>query len=106
MNAVYLIFRYLQKNIGKNPGIILFDPLMEYDDENIFNGPLDKEEWVDFYPDASEAMPRNMLEPLGNPVLVRACVDANHARNLANRGSHSSILIYVNNALVLSFSKR
>ena len=37
LNAVYLIFRYLQKNIGRNPGRIVFDPLMEYDDENIFN---------------------------------------------------------------------
>ena len=106
LNAAYKIFRYLQKNIGKNPGRIAFDPLIEYDDENIFNGPLDKEEWVDFYPDAFEAMPRDMLEPLGNPVLVRAWVDANHAGNLANRRSHSGILIYVNNALILAFSKR
>ena len=51
-------------------------------------------------------MPRNILEPFGNPVLVRAWVDVNHAGNLANRRSHSGILIYVNNALVLSFSKR
>ena len=51
-------------------------------------------------------MPRNILEPLGNPVLVRAWVDANHAGNLENRRSHSGILIYINNVLVLSFSKR
>ena len=51
-------------------------------------------------------MPRNMLEPLGNPVLVTAWVDSNHAGNLENRISHSGILIYINNALVLSFSKR
>ena len=30
----------------------------------------------------------------------------NHAGNLANRRSHSGILIYVNNALILTFSKR
>ena len=70
LNAAYKIFRYLQKNIGKNPGRIAFDPLIEYDDENIFNGPLDKEEWVDFYLGAFEAMPRDMLEPLGNPVKI------------------------------------
>ena len=51
-------------------------------------------------------MPRNILEPLGNHVLVRAWVDANHAGNQANMISHSGILIYVNNALVLSFNKR
>ena len=47
-----------------------------------------------------------MLELFGNPVSVRAWVDANHTYNLANRRSHSGILIYVNNALILSFSKR
>ena len=43
LNAAYKIFRYLQKNLTKNPGRIAFDPLIEYDDEKIFNGPLDKE---------------------------------------------------------------
>ena len=46
------------------------------------------------------------MEPLGNLVLVRAWVDANHAGNLANRRTHSGILIYVNNALILLYSKR
>ena len=44
LNAVYIICRYLQKNIGKNPGRIAFNPLIEHDDQNIFNGALDKEE--------------------------------------------------------------
>ena len=39
LNSVYLIFRYLQKNTGKNHGRIVFDPLMEFDDENIFKLP-------------------------------------------------------------------
>ena len=43
---------------------------------------------------------------MGNPVIIRAWVDANHAGNLANRRSHSGILIYVNNALIMSYSKR
>ena len=106
LKAVYQVFRYLQKNLTKNPGRIAFDPLLEYDDERIFNGPIDKNEWIDFYPDACEAMPRDMPEPLGKPVLIRVWVDANHAGNLANRRSHSGILIYANNALVQFFSKR
>ena len=65
LNEVYIIFRYLQKNIGKNTGRIAFDPLIEHDDENIFNGALDKEEWVDFYPDAFEAMPGNTFGDIG-----------------------------------------
>ena len=67
-----MICIYLQKNIYKNPSRIVFDPLIEHDDENIFNGPLDKEEWVYFYPDTAETTPREMLEPLGNPVIIRA----------------------------------
>ena len=43
------------------------------------------------------------IEPLGNPVKVRAYVDANYAKNLNNRRSHSGILIYVNNTLSSSF---
>ena len=103
---MYIIFRYLQKNIGKNPGRIIFDPLIEHDNENMFNRPLDKEEWVYFYPDAAETMPRDMFEPLGNSVIVCAWVDENHLGNLVNKRSHPGILIYVNNALILSFSKR
>ena len=106
MKAAYQIFRYLQKNLTKNPGRIAFDPLLEHDDEGIFGGPLNKEEWADFYPDACEVMPREMLEPLGNPMLLRVWVDANHAGNLANRRSHSGILIYANNALIQWYSKR
>ena len=51
-------------------------------------------------------MPSNMLEPLGKPMHVRVWVDANHAGNLANRRSYSGILLYVNNALIMNYSKR
>ena len=106
LNAVFKIFRYLQKNMSKNPGRIAFDPLLIHDDENLFNSSNDPDEWKDFYPDACESMPRNMLEPLGREVNIRVWVDANHAGNVANRRSHSGILIYVNNALIISYSRR
>ena len=51
-------------------------------------------------------MPGKKIEPLGNVVNVRAYVDANHAGNLANRRSHTGILIYVNNAPIIWYSKR
>ena len=106
MQAAFKIFRYLQKNLPKNPGRLAFDPTMELEDEKIFEGSSNKEDWQDFYPDAEEAMPSNMLEPLGKTVHVRVWVDANHAGNLANRRSHSGILVYVNNALIINYSKR
>ena len=61
---------------------------------------------MDFYPDAAEALPGKKIEALGNPVRVRAYVDANHAGNMANRRSHTGILIYVNNAPITWYSKR
>lgn len=107
LQAVYQIFRYLQKNLTKNPGRLVFDPYLEHYDERLFEmGAQTKEEWIDFYPDAAELLPTNMLEPLGKCVKVRAWVDANHAGNLVNRRSHSGILIYVNNAPIVWYSKR
>ena len=36
LDAVYCIFRYLQKNLGKNPGRMSYDPMYEPTDENLF----------------------------------------------------------------------
>jgi hypothetical protein len=48
-----------------------------------------------------------MPEPLGNSVVVASYdVDANNAGDLANRRSHTGVLEYVNNALILWYSKR
>ena len=51
-------------------------------------------------------MPIHMSEALGKYVVIKACVDANHAGNIANRRSHSGIIIYVNNAPIIWYSKR
>ena len=51
-------------------------------------------------------MPIKMPEPLGNPVQTLAYVDANHAGNIKTRRSHSGILIYVNQAPIVWYSKR
>ena len=103
---MYKIFRYLQNNLKRNPGRIAFDPKIEYENDSLFLRAYTKIGWVDFYPDASEVMPRDLLEPLVKPVIVRVYVDANHAGNLVNRRSHSGILIYVSNAVIICYSKR
>ena len=52
LDAVYLIFRYLQKNLGKNPGRMSYDPMYEPTDENVFVVVgRDAEKWIYFYPD-------------------------------------------------------
>ena len=47
-----------------------------------------------------------MPKPLGNPVVMSAFIVANHAGNVVTRRSHSGIFIFVNNAMITSFSKR
>merc|ERR1712127_1017188 len=47
-----------------------------------------------------------MPEPLGAPVDSTAFEDSDHAGNVITRRSHTGILLFVNNALIRSFSKR
>jgi hypothetical protein len=47
-----------------------------------------------------------MPEPRGHSVIISAFVDANHAGNVVTRRSHSGIFIFVQNALIIWFSKR
>lgn len=107
LDAVHQIFRYLQKNLSKNPVRLAFDPAIPIIDEDLFNcTPQTVEHWQEFYPDAGDPVVIGAPEPLGNPVDIAAYVDANHAGDLANRRSHTEILIFVNNALILWYSKR
>ena len=46
------------------------------------------------------------LEPVGGDVTVWVYVYTNHAGNLANRRSHSGILIYFNSAPIKFYIKR
>ena len=48
-----------------------------------------------------------MPEPKGKSVVVVSCfVDANHAGNVITRRSHTGIILYVQNAPIIWFSKR
>ena len=53
-----------------------------------------------------EEDPHDMPEPLGKPVIISAFVDANHAGNVVTRRSHTGIFIFLNNALIIAFSKK
>ena len=53
LDAVYRIFRYLQKNLGKNAGRVVYNPMYEPTDENVFEfSGRDLYEWKYFYPNA------------------------------------------------------
>jgi hypothetical protein len=50
--------------------------------------------------------PRCQAKPQGQRVTISAFVDANHAGNKVTRCSHTDIIIYVQNAPILWYSKR
>ncbi|KAI2500467.1 Reverse transcriptase (RNA-dependent DNA polymerase) [Fragilaria crotonensis] len=101
LEAIYHIFAYLKKH--ENGARIVFDPKTPTIDERVFNSDAD---WSDFYGDVCEEMPPNMPEPKGKSVSISCFVDANHAGNAITRRSHTGIIIYVQNAPILWFSKR
>jgi hypothetical protein len=101
LEAIYHIFAYLKKH--ENGARIVFDPKTPQIDERVFKSKAD---WRDFYGDVIEELPPNMPEPKGQPVVVSCFVDANHAGNVITRRSHTGILIYVQNAPIIWFSKR
>jgi hypothetical protein len=93
------IFAYLKR---KSSCSMVFDYRQPEIDETIFR----QCDWTSQYPGAQEAIPPNMPEPRGRSVTTTCYVDADHAGCLATRRSHTGIIIYVNNAPIIWFSKR
>jgi Reverse transcriptase (RNA-dependent DNA polymerase) len=100
LEAAYHIFAYLKHHETSR---IAFDPKTPIVNERAFNVDAD---WTDFYGEVREELPPKMPKPLGKPVCISCFVDANHAGNVITRRSHTGILIYVQNAPIIWFSKR
>ena len=60
----------------------------------------------DFYKGVKEAIPSNMPKPRGNYISTHCFVDANHKGNKVTRLSQIGIIIFVNKAPIIAFSKR
>ena len=60
----------------------------------------------DLYPDATQLLPHNIPEPRGEEVDVNLFVDADHAGNRVTRRSHTGIIIMLNMAPVMWYSKK
>ena len=83
LDAVYRIFIYLQKNLGKNPGRMAYDPMYEPKYQNLFElAGIDLDEWKYLYPESKQMMPRNMPEALVKYVAINNYVDANYTGNM------------------------
>lgn len=99
LEQLYHVFAYLKKH--KRSKIVFDDTI-----PGISEGRFQNVDWQDFYPDAKE--PRSPKEPeaRGREVKVSCFVDADHAGDLVTRRSHTGILIYVNRAPIIWFSKK
>jgi hypothetical protein len=98
MEAIYSIYGYLKYH---DKSTMVFDDSPIHWSDNDFP----HYDWEEFYKDAKENIPLNAPEPRGIAVQINAFVDANHARNRLTRRSHTGILIYLNTAPIIWFSK-
>ncbi len=99
LQQVYHVFAFLK---NKPKRTIAFDPQHPDIDESRFI----TYDWHDFYRGAKEPIPGDAPEPRGNVVLTHCFVDADHAGNRVTRRSQSGILLFVNRAPVIWYSKR
>jgi hypothetical protein len=100
LEAVYHIFAYLKTHPKQK---FVFDPYDPGVDPQSISDDVD---WTEYYGEMKEELPPDMPEARGNPVQIHCFVDANHAGNTVTRRSHSGILIMVNNAPIIWYSKR
>ena len=101
LEALYHVFAYMKKH--PDMGRLVYDPKAPEINESIFNNNAD---WKSFYGDVQEELPPKRPKPRGNPVNIFAFVDANHAGNVVTRRSHTGIIIFVQNAPIIWFSKK
>jgi len=99
LEAALHIFAYLKSH---DRSLLVFDDTKPNFDEDRFR----KADWSQFYPEAEDALPHNMPEPRGKPVTTTCFVDADHAGCRATRQSHTGILLFVQRAPIMWYSKR
>ena len=99
LEQVFHIFAYLKHHPRST--MVFDDTVPAFKGERFV-----KCDWAEFYPDVSEAIPTNMPIPRGKDVTMSCFVDADHAGCRETRRSHSGILIFVNRAPIMWFSKR
>ena len=93
------MFGYLKTHTKRR---LFFDPWHPDIDEHAFSSY----EWYDFYRDAEEEVPNDMLPPRRCAVSRHCFVDADHASNTVTRRSQTAILIFLNKAPIVWYSKQ
>ena len=98
LEQVHHIFGYLKSHPKRK---LFFDPQHPSIDERSFNSY----DWYDFYCDTKEVIPEAMPPPRGQSVSMHCFVDADHAGNTVTRRSQTGLLLFVNRAPIVWFSK-
>ena len=99
LQQIYHIFGYLKTSHRRR---LFYDPGYPGISESRFQ----RHNWEDFYKDAKEELPLDMPEARGKDVGIHCFVDASHASDKENRRSQTGILIFVNKAPIICYSKR
>jgi hypothetical protein len=99
LGAVFRIYSYLKT---KPNARLIFDPA--YADIDYSSFP--QQNWAEFYGDVTEAIPPDAPAPLGKPVELRCYVDADHAGEKLTRRSRSGIIIFINSAPIVWYTKK
>ncbi|CAJ1944962.1 unnamed protein product [Cylindrotheca closterium] len=97
-HAALHIFAYLQKHPDR---ILVMD--CGYADHL---RPLKKADYSQFYEFTKDELPSDMPTPLGKAVEFTMFVDASHAANVVTRQSRTGVLIFVNKAPIIWYSKK
>jgi hypothetical protein len=99
LEQLFHIFAYIKHH--SRSSMVFDDNEPHYDPTRFI-----KADWSDFYPDAKEEYPANAPPLRGRPVVTSCFEDADHAGCRDTRRSHTGIIIFVNRAPILWFSKR
>ena len=99
LEQVHHIFGYLKERPKRK---LFFDLQHPELDERSFT----TYDWYDFYKDAKEPVLGHMSAPRGQTVSTHCFVDSDHAANTVTRHSQTGLLLFVNRAPVMWFSKR
>jgi Reverse transcriptase (RNA-dependent DNA polymerase) len=94
------VLNYLYYDMSRS---LHMDPRYPDIDANRFSSHAD---WTDFYRHSEEAIPDDVPEPLGNNVEIHCFVDSDHASDTVSRKSQTGILIFLNRAPLIWYSKK
>jgi hypothetical protein len=98
LDQLFHVFTYLKNH---DRSTMVFDDLYP----TFGDAKFSECNWTELYPDVCEPMLENMPVPRGKHAVMSCFVNADHAGCKEMRRSHSGIIIYVNRAPILWFSK-